>query len=354
MFTHYEIFPRTLRFRFRAGTSRGVYTLRRVWYVVLGDDNGRLGVGECAPLHDLSCDASDDYEAALHSACQAFMQTGQCDAFVDKPSIRFGLETARLHLERGNVALFDSDFVHADAPLLINGLIWMGTFDEMAARLEEKMKAGFRCIKIKIGAIDFEREVALIKSIRSLFAARDVQIRLDANGAFAPNDALRKLQRLSALDIHSIEQPIRAGQWQQMAEICRQTPIPVALDEELIGVHSSDEKRRLLDTIKPQFIILKPTLHGGFAGCDEWIDEARSRQIAFWATSALESNVGLNAIAQWAATKQVTMPQGLGTGQLFEENIPMPLTIEGERLRFNKRQMPDAQQIIDAIKRLPQ
>ena len=217
----------------------------------------------------------------------------------------------------------------------INGLVWMGTYEEMSRRIEQKLAQGFHCVKLKIGAINFDDELALLKQIRQRFGPSDVELRVDANGAFAPDEALGKLEQLSHYALHSIEQPIRAGQWEQMAELCRQSPLPIALDEELIGINAPDRKRELLDTICPAYIILKPSLHGGMAGCREWIAEAHDRAIGSWITSALESNVGLNAIAQFCSDvygEQITMPQGLGTGQLFTDNIDMGLEIRGDKL----------------------
>ena len=329
-----SVVPRTLHFKQPAGTSRGVYTERRVWYVVVRDADGRMGVGECAPLPKLSCDDLPDYEDILRGFCRDAELTGTYDAEVMRsyPSMLFGLETAFRHLESGSVRFFENSFSSGQTGILINGLIWMGTYDEMKARIEEKTALGFKCIKLKIGAIDFERELDLIRMIRSEFPASMVELRVDANGAFAPDDALDRLCRLSQYGLHSIEQPIRAGQWEAMAQLCRQTPLPIALDEELIGVNSPDQKRQLLDTVKPQYIILKPSLHGGIAGSKEWIRLADERGIGWWITSALESNVGLNAIAQWVGTLSPSIPQGLGTGLLFTDNIDYPLTIRGERL----------------------
>ena len=218
----------------------------------------------------------------------------------------------------------------------------MGNFDEMYHRIEEKMKAGFRCIKLKIGAIDFEKELELLAHIRQHFSPEQIELRVDANGAFSPTDALDKLKRLSEYQLHSIEQPIRAGQWEEMAKLCEQTPFPIALDEELIGVNDRPTKEALLDTIRPQYIILKPSLHGGISGSEEWIELAAEREIGSWVTSALESNIGLNAIAQWTATLMPTLPQGLGTGLLFTDNIDYPLHIEGDCLWYDPNvQEPD-------------
>lgn len=246
----------------------------------------------------------------------------------------FGLETALRHLERGTYALWDTPFSRGEEGICINGLIWMGDHDAMYSQIREKLEAGFRCVKLKIGAIGFEEELDLLRFIRRHFPAREVELRVDANGAFAPAEALDKLKRLAELDLHSIEQPIRAGQWDEMAGLTSVSPLPVAFDEELIGHCSLEAKRRLLDVLHPQYIVLKPSLHGGFSGCREWIEEAEKRNVGWWITSALESNVGLNAIAQWCATWHTRMPQGLGTGMLFTDNVPMPLEIRKDCLWY--------------------
>ena len=333
----YKIEERTLHFKQPAGTSRGVYTTRKIWLIHLYDGN-REGLGECAPLPDLSCDAMSDeqYEAKLRHFCEELCCVGEIDvdSLLDYPSMRFGLETALLNLQRGD-RLFDTAFSRGEEGIPINGLVWMGNYDEMLRRMEEKLQKGFRCVKLKIGAIDFDQELDLVKRIRDRFSFHEVELRLDANGAFPFEEALYKLELLSQYAIHSIEQPIRQGQWAYMAELCRESPLPIALDEELIGVNDAEMKRHMLNVIKPRYIILKPSLHGGMTGCREWIDAAREQGIGSWITSALESNIGLNAIAQFASGvygPHITMPQGLGTGQLFTDNIPMPLEIRGDQL----------------------
>ena len=333
----YQIEERLLHFKQPAGTSRGVYTTRKIWLVHLSDGE-KSGIGECAPLPDLSCDVLSDeiYEQKLNDFCWDLCQTGKIDveAVRDYPSMLFGLETALLNLHNGNL-LFDTPFSRGEEGIPINGLVWMGRYDEMLQRLEEKLDKGFRCVKLKIGAIDFEQELELIRRIRSRFSFHEVELRLDANGAFPFDEALYKLELLSQYAIHSIEQPIRQGQWAYMAELCRESPLPIALDEELIGVNDPEMKSHMLNIIKPRYIILKPSLHGGMAGCREWIQTAKEQGIGSWITSALESNIGLNAIAQFASDvygPQISMPQGLGTGQLFTDNIPMPLEIRGDQL----------------------
>ena len=330
-----DIEERVLHFKQPAGTSRGVYTERRVWLVTVSDGSA-VGVGECAPLPDLSCDARADYGDVLRGFCDQLEQMGQIDyeAMRDYPSMLFGLETALLEVKSGK-RLFDTAFSRGEVGIPINGLVWMGNSDEMLRRMEEKLEQGFRCVKLKIGAIDFDQELDLVKRIRERFSFHEVELRLDANGAFPYEEALYKLELLSQYAIHSIEQPIRQGQWAYMAELCRESPLPIALDEELIGVNDREMKSHLLNVIKPAYIVLKPSLHGGMAGCREWIDAARQHDVGTWITSALESNVGLNAIAQFCSVvygDHITMPQGLGTGQLFTDNIAMPLEIRGDQL----------------------
>ena len=367
-----DISERTLHFKQPAGTSRGVYTTRHSYYLTLTSDEmpGVEGVGECATLPDLSCDAKPEYEMTLRQVCQMVEQMGRIpyDMIRAYPSITFGLETAfasffdaakkfleivpaegasssseMLKQKGGSVPagmenladLFDSPFGRGEEGITINGLVWMGTYEEMLARLEEKLQAGFHCVKLKIGAIDFFKELDLIKRIRDVYTKEQVELRVDANGGFLPENAMSQLEALAKYDIHSIEQPIKQHQWPKMAQLCRETPLPIALDEELIGVNVRSMKEALLDTIRPQYIILKPSLHGGIYGCNEWIQLANQRGIGSWITSALESNIGLHAIAHYAAKvygPNVQMPQGLGTGQLFTDNIPMPLEIRGDKL----------------------
>ena len=375
-----KITERVLHFKQPAGTSRGVYTERRIWLVELSDGE-RVGVGECAPLPDLSCDAGLGYAATLRRFCDEWERCdGNDDAMErlfeqmrDYPSMLFGLETAMLSLQSSHLSLltshlspltshlspftshfspltshllFDTPFSRGEEGIPINGLVWIGSHDEMLERLEQKLDQGFRCVKLKVGAIDFEQELDLVKRIRKRFSHHVVELRLDANGGFSNNDsqqdgghgteaALYKLELLSQYAIHSIEQPIRQGQWAYMAELCRDSPLPIALDEELIGVNDAEMKSHLLSVIKPAYIVLKPSLHGGMRGCREWIGAARQHGIGSWMTSALESNIGLNAIAQFCSDvygNGITMPQGLGTGQLFTDNIPMPLEVRGDQL----------------------
>ena len=340
---HIDITTRTFHFKEPAGTSRGVYHTRVSRFVHLTCDDlpGIVGVGECAPLPKLSCDDLPDYDAVLRRHCDDVCARGGIDDFTlrDVPSMLFGLETAWRQLHRGgSTALSDTPFARGEEGIPINGLVWMGDFETMAHRLEQKLAQGFSCVKIKIGAIDFSDEMALIRRLRDRYGSDRIELRVDANGAFLPDEAIDKLEQLAANDIHSIEQPIAAGQWQVMARLCESSPLPIALDEELIGVNTPERKRELLDTIRPRYIILKPSLHGGMAGCREWEQLARERGIGSWITSALESNVGLNAIAHLAAElygPDITMPQGLGTGQLFTDNIDtIPIAIRGDRLWY--------------------
>lgn len=337
----FSIQEKLLHFKQPAGTSRGVYTTRKIWLLTVEHD-GRTAIGECAPLPQLSCDDIPDYEAVLRRFCDIIEATGAIpyDEMRNYPSMLFGVETALAQLSRTDGLLYDTPFSHGEEGIPINGLVWMGTHDEMLSRLKEKLALGFRCVKLKIGAIDFAKELDLIQHIRKHFSREEVELRVDANGGFTPDVALERLQELARYDIHSIEQPIMAHQWSEMAQLCQLSPLPIALDEELIGVNSTDDKIRLLDTIKPQYIILKPSLHSGVAGTREWIALANERGIGSWITSALESNIGLNAIAQLAADiygPQITMPQGLGTGMLFTDNIPMPLEIRNDCLWITKR-----------------
>jgi o-succinylbenzoate synthase len=329
----------TLEFKRPSGTSRGVLKTKESWFISLrdSDDTAVVGIGECALLKGLSIDDRPDYETKLAEVCarinehKYWLESG----LREFPSIHFGLEMALLDLSKqGSKQLFPNRFSQGHSSININGLIWMGEPDFMKAQITEKIDAGFRCIKLKIGAVDFEQEIALLAAIRQEFDVADVELRVDANGAFTPDNALEKLKRLSDFELHSIEQPIKAGQWDEMAQLCETTPLPIALDEELIGVFDLDSKTALIDAISPQYLILKPSLVGGFSGSMDWIDLADERQIPWWITSALESNIGLSAIAQWTYTFINTLPQGLGTGQLYTNNIPSPLVVENGKLHY--------------------
>jgi o-succinylbenzoate synthase len=336
----------TLKFFRPGGTSRGVLTQKETFFICL-QANGRWGIGEAGLFRGLSADDRPDYEARLESACRALEEGGEgiMETFREYPSIVFGLEQAMRSLKSSSpFELFPSRFLDG-APISINGLIWMGELPFMQRQLEEKIKDGFRCLKLKIGALDFESELRLLREIRGRFSPKDLEIRVDANGAFSAREALGKLRRLSEFELHSIEQPIRAGQPRELAELCARTPLPIALDEELIGCYYREEKERLLEQIRPQYIILKPSLVGGITGSREWIEAAESRRIGWWVTSALESNIGLNAIAQWTATLDVHMPQGLGTGSLFSNNFKSPLEVSGGKLWYRPEQKWDTSQI---------
>ena len=354
-----KIHPYTLKFTFDAGTSRGVLREKKNYFIVIDDEHsGRSGIGECGPLVGLSIDDFKDYHIRLDRLSKTIKQDSlqsilsHIQEFLDHsipnewPAARFGFETALLDLKYGGIRkITDNPFYDKGTPISINGLVWMGDADFMNKQIRNKINAGFHVIKIKVGAIDFDAECRLLEMIRREFGT-SVEIRLDANGAFSPKEAMDKLNSLSQFDIHSIEQPIRAGQWEDMAKICRESPIDIALDEELIGISNVEDKQNLLETISPKFIILKPTLVGGLLASEEWINIAQSMNIGWWLTSALESNIGLNAIAQYASYKNVNLPQGLGTGQLYHNNIPSPLFIENGSLHYNTKQPWQLDEII--------
>lgn len=323
----------TLNFKHASGTSRGVYTTRDTWFLFLSDGIN-TGIGECAPLPDLSMESPKRMSSKLLQVCDElgfFTQFPQ--ELREWPSIVFGLETALLDLKNGGKRiLFPSDFTSGNAGIPINGLIWMGSPEFMKQQIHTKLESGFRCIKLKIGALDFKTEFELLESIRKEYSPEEVTLRVDANGAWSITNALENLKRLSDLNIHSVEQPIEAGNWNEMAGLCLKSPVPIALDEELIGITAHAEMQRLIETIRPAYLILKPSLHGGFAGCESWIELAEKNGTGWWITSALESNIGLNAIAQWAFHLNAKNEQGLGTGQLFTNNFESPLEISGDRL----------------------
>jgi len=323
-----------LNFKRPSGTSRGVLKTKETWIILLSDDENQ-GIGECGIFRGLSIDDRPDYEKKLKWVCRNINLglLALLKELLEFPSIQFGLEQAFLSLQSASkFELFPSDFTKGKKSIPINGLVWMGTAEFMKTQVKEKIEAGFSCIKMKIGAIDFETEFDLLRSIRKEFSSKDIELRVDANGGFHPQEALEKLKRLSALEIHSIEQPIRQGQFEEMARLCEKTPLPIALDEELIGVFSVTKKKALLQTIQPQYIILKPSLIGGFQGSNEWVSLAEKQGLGWWVTSALESNVGLNAIAQWTFTLKNTLPQGLGTGGLYTNNFDSPLEVENGNL----------------------
>lgn len=318
--------PYTLDFRFEARTSRETMRHKDTYFVRLTDESsGRTGVGECALFRGLSADDTPDYETRLSAACNG--------APAAASSICFGFETARINAGMDIVA--STPFTRGEAGIPINGLIWMGDKHTMRERIDAKLAAGFRVLKLKIGGIDFDSELELLRYVRSVYSPETLEVRLDANGSFTPADAPARLDALGRFGIHSIEQPIMAGQPVAMAELCKNSPIPVALDEELIGMPDSETCRELLETVHPDYIILKPALCGGLSGADMWADTAENLGIGWWATSALESDIGLFAIARWVSARGVSIPQGLGTGRLYSNNIPSPLYLKGDRLYYD-------------------
>ncbi|GGB66388.1 o-succinylbenzoate synthase [Flavobacterium suaedae] len=326
-----------LNFKRPSGTSRGVLTEKETWFIIL-EENDKQGIGECGILRGLSIDDRPDYEEKLKWVCNNIHLGEEVlwNELTEFPSIQFGLEVAFRSLKsKSSYLLFPSAFTEGQESITINGLVWMGEKEFMKKQIEQKLQQGFNCIKLKIGAIDFDKELDLLAYIRSNFDAETIEIRVDANGAFSVDEALNKLQQISKYQIHSIEQPIKQGQVSEMAQLCITSPIPIALDEELIGIFGYKNKQALLEKIQPQYIILKPSLVGGYKGSDEWILLAEQNNIGWWATSALESNIGLNAIAQWTFTKNSTMPQGLGTGALYTNNFTAPLEVNKGKLHYS-------------------
>ena len=329
-----------LNFKRPSGTSRGILKTKETWFLIL-EKEGKKGIGECGILRTLSIDDRPDYEEKLQWVC-ANINLG-LDKLISElaefPSIQFGLEQAFLSLQsKTPFLLFPSNFTESKEAININGLIWMGDKTFMKSQIKEKLSQGFGCIKLKIGAIDFDTEIDLLKSIRKEFSSKDIELRVDANGAFAPDQALEKLKRLSEFQLHSIEQPIKPKQFEEMANLCEKTPLDIALDEELIGVFDVRKKEEILQSINPHYIILKPSLIGGFQGSNEWITLANERNTGWWITSALESNIGLNAISQWTYTLESKMPQGLGTGSLYTNNFDSPLEVKDGYLHYNKNE----------------
>lgn len=325
-----------LNFKRPAGTSRGILTQKET-YILEISDGDKKGIGECALFRGLSYDDTPDYEEKLNWLCQNINQDRESlkHELLHYPSLWFGYEQAMNNLSLGADRYFEKDFTKGVDSIKINGLIWMGSVDFMKEQIQEKLSQNFDCIKLKIG-VDWEQEKAVLSELRKAYPKEVLELRVDANGAFTPQQATEVLNALHSLGIHSIEQPIKAGNWEQMRQLCQQTPTPIALDEELIGIIDLDKKIQLLNTISPQYIILKPSLVGGFSGTDEWISLAEERNIGWWITSALESNIGLNAIAQYTYSKYPKIPQGLGTGSLFTNNFPTPLILKGDKLRFKR------------------
>ncbi|MDA0972862.1 MAG: o-succinylbenzoate synthase [Bacteroidetes bacterium] len=341
-----RIVPYRLKFKKPAGTSRGTLTEKPSYFIILEAD-GKLGIGECGVFPGLSLEWNNQYEETLFRSLEAW-KSGTLDLQTLRtyPSMLMGWETAIRSMEEGDTFfIFNSSFQHG-VPIYINGLIWMGDVDDMAQQIEARLDQGFNCIKLKIGALDWSSELNLLKAIRARFSAQEIELRVDANGAFRPEEALAKLEALAELEVHSIEQPIKAGQWDAMAGLCAESPLDIALDEELIGIDSVVKKEELLDTIQPKYLILKPSLVGGFQGSDEWIRLADERDVHWWATSALESNIGLNAIAQWVSSKQPTLPQGLGTGSLYVNNIPSPLEVSAGTLKSDLDRTWDIKELL--------
>lgn len=344
-------YPLTLHFKSPAGTSRGVMRIKQTYLLKLWDETApeRYGVGEAAVFDGLSKEADGRYEYKLVELL-ANIALGRSTDLTDWPSISFGLEQAIRDFSTGGRGLYyPSPFTEGKSEIEINGLVWMGDIDAMMARLEEKIESGFHCIKLKIGALDFRQEMRMLEAIRSRFDAAALEIRVDANGAFTMDNALPALHILSGYEVHSIEQPIKAGQWEMMRFLCDISRVPIALDEELIGLNRREQKIAMLDTIHPAWIVLKPALCGGFSGAEEWIALAEERGIGWWVTSALECNIGLSALAQWTATLGVKMPQGLGTGQLYTDNFPSPLILDGDRLRFNPAALGGDRKALDNL-----
>lgn len=325
-----------LEFKRPSGTSRGVLNTKETWFIQI-EEAQKTGFGECGILRGLSIDDRPDYEDTLKWVCEHIHLGEQklYDSLEAFPSIQFGIEMAFRSLKSENpFELYPSEFTRGEKGIAINGLIWMGEAGFMREQIAEKLEAGFNCIKMKIGAIDFESEISLLEHIRNHYSAEEITLRVDANGAFKPEEALEKLNRLATLDLHSIEQPIKQRQEYEMERLCSETPTPIALDEELIGVFGYAKQKELLQRIKPQYIILKPSLVGGFRGSNTWIQLAEEQGIGWWITSALESNIGLNAIAQYTFQKNTIIPQGLGTGALYTNNVSSPLNIRHGELWY--------------------
>jgi o-succinylbenzoate synthase len=323
-----------LQFIKPAKTSRDTLSTKDTFYLILFDTkSGSTGIGECSMIPGLSLDNPALYETVLHDLCTSGLEAD----LTNFPSIRFGLETALADMKNGGrKILFENDFSKGMKSIPINGLIWMADRDDMKLQIRQKIEAGFNCIKIKIGTLDFNDEFEFLKNIRKEYPANEITLRLDANGAYEADKALEILKNLSELNIHSIEQPIKAGQWEEMANLCEKSPVPIALDEELIRISKFERKQMLVNTLKPAYLVLKPSLLGGFESCMEWISIADANDTKWWITSALESNIGLNAIAQWTANFEINMPQGLGTGSLYSNNIDSPLEVKNGELFYRK------------------
>jgi o-succinylbenzoate synthase len=328
--------PYSLIFKQPSGTSRGILHTKETFVLTI-EKGSKIGIGECALFRGLSYDDVPEYEEKMQWLCDNINEDFGLlkSELLHFPSILFGLEQAILNLEQSSDMYFPSEFTSNQASIRINGLIWMGKVDFMKKQIEEKLSNGFSCIKLKIG-INWVEEKKILQELRKIYLPSELEIRVDANGGFSPYEITQVLEDLANLEIHSIEQPIKKGNIEEMSRICKNPPIPIALDEELIGVLKYEEKMNLLKKINPQYIILKPALVGGFASCDEWISIAENLEIGWWITSALESNIGLNAIAQYTFSKNNKMPQGLGTGALFTNNFPTNLLLVEDKLYFKK------------------
>jgi o-succinylbenzoate synthase len=326
----------TLEFIKPARTSRDTLATKPTWFLQLTDkdDPSIKGLGECSPIWGLSIDTPEFFEKTLNELCAHFNEGSPLPSNLSEfPAIECGLEMALLDLQNGGVQkYFDSPFYNGEQPIRINGLVWMGSASDMKEQISQKLELGFRCLKLKIGSLDWLEELSILQDLRTEFGPDVLELRVDANGSFSTDEVDSVLHSLSVLDIHSIEQPIKQGQLEEMASLCQESAVPIALDEELIGIANEEEKRHLIESIRPQYLILKPSLLGGFRPCMEWIKLADENSCRWWVTSALESNVGLNAIAQWTATLGNPLPQGLGTGQLYKNNVPSPLRLEGDLL----------------------
>ncbi|GCD76701.1 o-succinylbenzoate synthase [Thermaurantimonas aggregans] len=341
-----RILPHTLKFKFEARTSRGSMTERHVWYIVL-EEEGFYGIGEAAPIPGLSIDDMTKWDAKLRWLEEHINDDPKKikTSLKNFPALYFGFEMAMHSLDCDHpMMLYPSVFTTGRAGIPINGLVWMNDAAHMQAQIDELLEQGFTVLKMKVGALDWKEEFKIIKELRKKYDNTEVQLRLDANGAWQPEEALEKLNKLSEYEIHSIEQPIKPGQWEQMAHLCAESPIPIALDEELIGISDLKQKKDLIKTISPDYLIIKPTLLGGFKSSEEWIKLAKENGIDWWVTSALESNIGLNAISQWVVTQIPRLPQGLGTGMLYENNIYSPLEVRKGKLIINTAKSWDVSQ----------
>lgn len=344
-----SFFKRTFHFSFNARTSRGAMKQRDSWFLKVWDSGSPevFGIGEAGPVPGLSSEKPTDIHKQLTDVVQKISSglslasvrsipeiNEQFRSMTLYPSVLVAVETALLDLQSGGKRIiFNNDFVKGK-PVSINGLVWMGGLDVMLQQVSIKIEEGFTCIKLKIGGLNFEKELDILQFVRRKYFRDQINIRLDANGAFKAEQVMYKLMDLSQYDVHSIEQPLKAGS-SFLPELCQKSPIPIALDEELTGISTREGKMELLDRVKPQFLVLKPSLHGGFYGCAEWISLADERGIGWWVTSAMESNVGLNAIAQFASNYPLPLPQGLGTGTIFRDNIPSPLEVKRGTLVYD-------------------